>query len=60
MNYIIVFFPLDDKYSIWDRNFKLVKGWFETKELAEQWLQENLGAVKLNTEDKYSIVNSNT
>lgn len=39
--YKILYFPTEDKYSIWNGN-KLVKEWFNDVSQAEIWLSENL------------------
>jgi len=39
--YKIVYFPAEQKFSIWLENV-LVKEWFDTKEDAIRWIKENL------------------
>jgi len=38
----IVYFPLEQKYSIWDENYNLIKEWFNTREQAQEWINNNL------------------
>lgn len=40
--YRIVYFPLEQKYSIWDDSYNLIKEWFDSRGSAENWLRENI------------------
>lgn len=40
--YRIVYFPTEDKYSIWSDDNKLIKEWFDDVSQAEIWLSENI------------------
>lgn len=37
----VTYFPMEQKYSVWTEDHKLVKEWFETREEAEKWIKEN-------------------
>lgn len=37
----IVYFPGEAKYSIWDKNYNLIKEWFNSRESAQIWAENN-------------------
>ena len=40
MKYHVTYFPMEAKCSVWSGNV-LIKEWFDTREQANQWIDEN-------------------
>lgn len=36
--YHVTYFPLEQKYSVWDKEYNLIKEWFDTREEAQRWI----------------------
>jgi hypothetical protein len=35
------YFPMEQKWSIWNSKFKLIKEWFDSNEAAHRWIIDN-------------------
>ena len=40
--YRITYFPMEQKYSIWDNNHNLIKEWFNSRGDAEAYIKKHL------------------
>lgn len=42
IKYRIVYFPWEQKYSIWDNNYNLIKEWFHSYDSAQHYIDNIL------------------